>query len=156
MLRLLDPILRGAALALFAVYLAAAAPGAALRSFQRLGLALSRAGESPEEARRRVQGPEAAAAYDRLRAEVPESGEVCLFDGGAPAQASAVWARYELAPRKVRLLGRLDRLPPPEELRRLWPAACPFAVIALPERQAPLVLEKERLLSTLESLRAGR
>ncbi len=156
MLRFMDRVLRTAALLGFGAFLLTALPRALLRAVDRLVVAALRASETPQAARVRVLRPEVASVYDRLRREIPPDGEYLLIDGGTPPQASAVWARFELAPRRPRLLGRWSELPSSADLRRTWPPGVRYAVIALPERQPPLVLTEEELLAALDRSHAAR
>jgi hypothetical protein len=152
----IDKVLRRAALVLFALFVLTSLPVAAWRALGRLGFALSRAPESVPQARLRILGPEVTAAYDALRRAIPRDGEYLLIDGGTPDQGNPLWVRFELAPRKARWLGAWSALPSSEELRRRWPATARYAVIALPERQPPVLLSQEELLSALERARAAR
>jgi len=154
--RPLESALRTLALAVFGLFLLTALPRALQRTVERLAVAVLRAPESPEAARRRVLRPEVAEVYDRLRREIPVDGAYLLIDGGTPPQASSVWARFELAPRKALLLGSWNQLPSSAALRRAWPPAIRYAVVALPERQAPVVLTEEELLAALDRSHAGR
>lgn len=153
MLRFIDSVLRVVALLLFALFVLTSLPRAAWRAFERIGFALSRAAETPLEARQRVLGPEIAAVYDTLRRAIPPEGEYLLIDGGTHDQGNPLWTRFELAPRKARLLGAWNDLPSSAELRRRWPAGVRYAVIALPERQPPILFDKEQFFAVLEGSR---
>jgi hypothetical protein len=155
-LRFLPSVLRAAVLALFGIFLASLLPRGLSASLGRIALALRQAGETPAEARLRVYGSAVTAAYERLRRAIPRDGEYLLIDGGTEPQASALWTRYELAPRKARLLGRWDQLPSSEVLRRSWPPGSRFVVIALPEGNPPQVMEKDELLAALDRPHALR
>lgn len=156
MLRLIDSVLRAVALVLFAGFLITSFPRTVRRSVERIGYAASRFAETPEGARRRVLGPEVAAAYDLLRRAIPTDGAYLLVDGGTLWQGSPYWVRYQLAPRKALLAGDLGRLPSAQEVLRRWPPGLRYAVIALPEGIPPVLMEKDELLSTLERAHAAR
>ena len=156
MLRLVDSVLRTAALVLFAAFLVTALPKALRRSIERTASAVSWAAETPEAARRRVLGPEVAAAYDRLRSAIPSDGAYLLVDGGTLGQGSPYWVRYQLAPRKAVLAGDLGHLPSAEEVLRHWPPGIRYAVVALPEGAPPVLMERGDLITTLVRVHAAR
>jgi hypothetical protein len=157
-LRFIDSVLRAAALALFALFLLTSLPRTVGQVAQRGLHAVAHAAETPAEERRRTMGPGAAETYDRLRRMIPRDGEYLLIDGGSLWQGSPYWVRFELAPRKPRLVGALGEMPKLEEILRRWPASTRFAVVAPPEGQLPAVYERKDLLALQERERshAGR
>ena len=147
MLRFIDSVLRAAALALFALFLLTSLPRTAGQVAQRGLYAVAVAAETPAAERRRRMSPGVAEAYDRLRREIPRDGEYLLIDGGSIWHGSPYWVRFELAPRKARLVGVLGEMPKLEEILRAWPASTRYAVVALPDGRPPAIYEKDDLLA---------
>jgi hypothetical protein len=110
--------------------------------------AVARRAEDLDAARRRSFGTDYVAGIERARAAIPHRGEYLLFDAGSIEEGAANWARYDLAPRRAALGGRVQRLGRPERVRlklRGGPAMC---VVARPGASA-LVMTQEEFLAWL-------
>lgn len=147
-----SPALRAFALALFAAFLAVSLPSAAVRAAKRIVQAVGLTGESPEAARRRVMGDPWVDAIDKIRRTIPPDGPYLLVDATKEEEGGAYWVRYELAPRRALYLGKAEELPPPERLGPELAEGPPWIVVALRDREPPLLFPKESFLRALERL----
>ncbi len=140
---------RRLAIALLALFFAAAVPGAVANAVRALGEALEARGESPREARRRVLGGNYADGIERLRAELPVDRDYLLFDAGTELEGARNWVRYDLAPRRPVFGGFVADLGRPERVRsklRGKPADC---VVALPGDRAPVRMSHDEFVEWL-------
>jgi hypothetical protein len=142
------------ALVVFLVVAALQAARSALRGF--VGAARA-AGETPLDTRQRVLGAEYADAIEHARRVIAPGDAYVLVDAGTYAEAARFWVRHDLAPRRPRFIGFAEGLSRrPERARRTWPRAAKYAVVARPDYQAPLVLERGEFLAWVEGLHADR
>lgn len=144
--------LRAAALGLFALFLAVSLPSAAARSARRLAQAVGLAGEGREAARRRVLGDAWVEMVAAIRRAVPPDGAYLLVDATPEEEGGAYWVRYELAPRRAIFLGKVMELPPPERLAAETAGGPPWVVVAMRDRQPPLLFRRDVFLRALAQL----
>jgi len=124
--------LRGlAGLAGLMLFLGSALPA----TVARMELHFSRGRESMHlgslEARGRLLGKPYVQSLAGIRRLIPEGEGYFLVDAGPPGDASPLWVRYELAPRKAVLLGSLAALKP-RDIRKVRRSALSWVVIASP------------------------
>jgi hypothetical protein len=143
---------RAAALGLFALFLAVSLPSAVARSARRIAQGVGLAGEGHEAARRRVLGEPWVATVAAIRRAIPRDGAYLLVDATAEEQGGAYWVRYELAPRRALFLGKVVELPPPERLAAEIAGGPPWVVVALRDRQPPLLFRRDAFLRALARL----
>ena len=147
----------GFARAALVVFLAVAALQAARSAFRGFVSAARAAGETPLETRQRVLGTEYADAIEHARRVIAPGDAYVLVDAGTYAEVARFWVRHDLAPRRPRFMGFAQGLSRrPERARRRWPQAAKYAVVARPNYQAPLVLERVEFLAWIEGLHADR
>ena len=144
--------LRILALGLFALFLAVSLPLAALRAGKRILQAVGVAGEGTAAARRRVLGERWVEAVEALRRTVPADGSFFLVDASEESEGGAYWVRFELAPRRPLYLGNLTELPPPERLAPVLAAGPAIVIVALRDREPPLLYDRGSFLKALASL----
>ena len=150
-----SPVLRAAALALFALFLAVSVPPAAVRSAKRLVQAMGLAGEDAAAARRRVFGEPWVDSMAAIRRAIPPGEAYLLVDATKEEEGGAYWVRYELAPRRALFLGKVTELPPPERLAAQLQGGPPVVVVAMRDRQPPLMMPRDTFLRALERLQGG-
>jgi len=143
--RKLRAVLCAAALAAF---LATALPVTLKNSAQHFAWARRNIRLSPAEARRDLLGAAYMQRIEEIRRLIPEHEAYFLVDGGVRGDGSALWARYELAPRPALLLGDLRG----KRLRHLrWARRhpLPWVVIAYPPPTPVRVLPRQRFLAEM-------
>jgi hypothetical protein len=119
--------------------------------------AAAQAGEGSAGAWRRVQGKDYTEAIERIRRTIPRGGEYLLVNGAAEWQGAAYWVRFDLAPRRARYLGLLSELAGGNGLAERLAAGPEWVVVAFPDRQPPLLIDREAFLRQfLGRLEAGR
>jgi hypothetical protein len=150
-----SPALRAAALALFALFLAVSLPSAAVRAAKRLAQAAGLAGEDWSAARRRVFGAPWVEAVEAIRRTIPRDAPYLLVDATREEEGGAYWVRYELAPRPALFLGKVQDLPPPDRLARQLAGGPPWVVVALRDREPPLLFPREVFLRAMDRLHAA-
>ena len=135
-------------LGLLGLFLLAAGVAAALNAGVRLGQAVALVGEDGAAARRRVKGADYMDAIEQIRRTIPRDGEYLIVDGGEERQGAALWVRFDLAPRRARLVGALRDRPDPDQLAERMPASSRWVVIAL-YGQPPILIDRETFLLRL-------
>ena len=131
-----------------AAFLATAVP-VTLGNAGRLALqARENARLGAAEAHGRLLGESFVRSLDEIRRRIPEDGAYFLLDGWTAEEGSALWVRYELAPRRALLLGRN-----PMRIVRRHPLD--WAVIANPPGTPARLLSRQELLDQLDR-NAGR
>jgi hypothetical protein len=143
-------VFRAAALGLLGLFLVTSIPPAAIHMGAYVAQAVAGAGEDSAGALRRVQGDAFMDAIERIRWVLPLDGEYLLVNGAAEWQGGPYWVRFYLAPRRARYLGLLAELAARDRLAESLPAGPRWVVIAYPDRQPPLLLDREVFLSQLE------
>ncbi len=133
---------------LLGVFLLASGAAAVLHASLRLSQAAALVGEDGAGARRRVQGADYMDAIEQIRRAIPREGEYLLVDGGEERQAAPLWVRFDLAPRRARLVGALRDLPDPDRLAARMPASSRWVVIAFYGRP-PVLIDRETFLLRL-------
>jgi hypothetical protein len=148
-------VFRAVALGLLGLFVVTAIPPAALHTGTRVVQAARQAGEDLAGAWRRVQGADYVAAVERIRRTIPRDGEYLLVNGAAEWQGGPYWVRFDLAPRRARYLGLLSELAGRDllgnRLAERLPAGPRWVVVAFPDRQPPLLIEREAFLRQLRS-----
>ena len=152
---MLSSLLRALALGMLVLFLATATPPMLLRGVGWTARAVSSAGESPREARRRVLGGPWVDAVEEIRRAVPSGGEYFLVNGGTEWGGGPNWARFDLAPRRALFLGLLSALPPGALLRQRLPAGPRWVVIAFQEPRPPVLMAREDFLRALDQRPGG-
>lgn len=147
MLSFAGSVFRAVTLGLLGLSLLAAGVAAALNTSVRLGQAVALVGEDGAGARRRVQGEAYMDAIEQIRRTIPRDGEYLLVDGGEERQAAPLWVRFDLAPRRARLVGAL-RDSNPDHLAARMPASSRWVVIAFYGRP-PVLIDRETFLLQL-------
>ncbi len=148
MLSFAGSVFRAVTLVLLGVFLLAAGVAASLNTSVRLGQAVALVGEDGAAARRRFQGADYMDAIEQIRRTIPPGGEYLLVDGGEERQAAPLWVRFDLAPRRARLVGALRDLPDPDQLAERMPASSRWVVIAFYGRP-PVLIDRETFLLQL-------
>ena len=125
-------------------------PPAVVHTGTRVVQAARQAGEDSAGGWRRVQGADYVAAVERIRRTIPRGGESPIVNGAAEWHGGPYWVRFDLAPRRARYLGLLSELAGQDGLaaRRLpaGPTGPHWVVVAFPDRQPPLLIEREAFL----------
>ena len=147
MLSFAGSVFRAITLGLLGLSLLAAGVAASLNTSVRLGQAVALVGEDGAGARRRVQRADYMDAIEQIRRTIPRDGEYLLVDGGEERQAAPLWVRFDLAPRRARLVGALRD----GKLRDL-PAGSQWVVIAFYGRP-PVLIDRETFLLRLRESR---
>jgi len=140
---------------LFALYLASAAFLCLGHAAVRVGRAWQHRGESPAAARRRVFGAPYCDAIAALRRAIPVDGSYVLVDAGGRAEGSALFVRYDLAPRRAIFIGRWDALPASDSLRRTLPRGLPV-IVAENGAAPPRALDRRGFLDEVARSRPAR
>ena len=135
-------------LGLLGLFLLAAGVAAALNAGVRLGQAVALVGEDGAAARRRVKGGDYMDAIEQIRRTIPRDGEYLIVDAGEERQGAALWVRFDLAPRRARLVGALRDRPDPDRLAARMPESSRWVVIAL-YGQPPILIDRETFLLRL-------
>ena len=135
-------VLRVAVLALFAASLLVAAERAARSSWTRIAQAASQFGVDSLQARRQALGASWVAAEGEIARAIPADGDYLLVDGGEERQGATLFLRYQLAPRRARLAGRLSEVTDPSQWAAL-PTSSRWVVVAYPRRPPVLVDRKD-------------
>jgi len=143
-------VFRAVALGLLGLYLLASLPPAALHVGARVAQAAAQAGEDSAGAWRRIQGDAYVDAIERIRRTLPRDGEYLLVNGAAEWQGGPYWVRFDLAPRRARYLGPLRELAVRGRPAASLPAGPRWVVIAFPDREPPLLVERQDFLRRLE------
>jgi len=140
------PALATLALALFCLHLAASALWMLRLSAGSALLAVRTYGETLEAKQARLFGPAYTGAVAAIRRTIPENAPYLLVDAGADSGA-IFWVRFDLAPRRAILVGKLDDLRRFERLKKHLPTGVPWVVIAHPTPdRPPVVLDRFRFL----------
>ena len=142
-------VFRAVALGLLGLSLLTAFLAAALHTGVRLSQAVALVGEDSAAARRRVQGDAFMDAVEQIRRTVPRDGEYLLVDGSEERQWAPYWVRFELAPRRARLLGSLRDVPGLVRQAERQPAGSRWVVIAFYGRP-PILIGREDFLRRLK------
>lgn len=137
------------ALALFAAWLAVAVPWSLLKAARSGRLALRVAGETPLEMRQRTYGPVYAEAIEEIRRTIPPDGAYILINGNPEEEGGPLWVKYDLAPRRAVFLGKLHELDDVERLRKRFPRAARWVVIAHGSYGRPQLIERFRFIRQL-------
>lgn len=140
-------VFRAVTLGLFGLFLLAAGVTAVLHTSLRLSQAVASVGEDGAGARRRVQGADYMDAIEQIRRTIPRDGEYLLVDGGDEQQAAPLSVRFDLAPRRARIVSARD-LPDPGSLAARMPASSRWVVIAIYGRP-PILIDRETFLLRL-------
>lgn len=153
MLSFAGSVFRAVALGLLGLFLVTSLPPAVFHMGARVVQAAAQAGEDSAGAWRRIQGDAYVDAIEQIRRTLPRNGEYLLVNGAAEWQGGPYWVRFDLAPRRARYLGLLSELAPRGGgLAERLPAGPGWVVIAFPDRQPPLLIEREAFLRQLELL----
>lgn len=155
MLSFAGSVFRTLVLGLFGLFLLSAGVAAAMNAGVRLHQAVALMGEDSAAARRRVLGDAYMDAIERIRRTIPPGGEYLLVDGGGERQAAPFWVRFDLAPRRARLVGALRDRPDPDRLAQRMPASSRWVVIAF-YGQPPVLIDRETFLLRLRSAVGSR
>jgi hypothetical protein len=139
-----------AVLALMAVHVGLAGSLALARSARHLLQAVHEIGEDPASVRRRVFGAGYVAAIEEIRRAIPPDGAYLLVDGQEREEGALYWVRFDLAPRRAHLLGRLEDLPSAADLRRRRMRDARFVVISYGRGRPPRLLRRSELIRSLE------
>jgi hypothetical protein len=142
-------VFRAVAIGLLGLFLVTSIPPAVVHTGTRVVQAVAQAGEGSAGAWRRVQGEDYVAAIERIRRTIPRDGEYLIVNGGVEWQGSAYWVRFDLAPRRARYLGLLSELAGRGGMERL-PAGPRWVIVAYPDRQPPLLMERGAFLRRLK------
>jgi hypothetical protein len=152
-------VFRAVAIGLLGLFLVTAIPPAAVHTGTRVVQAARQAGEDSAGAWRRVQGADYVQAVERIRRTIPRDGEYLIVNGAAEWHGGPYWVRFDLAPRRARYLGLLSELAGRGRLAESLPAGPTgphWVVVAYPDRQPPLLIERQAFLRQLRQLEAGR
>ena len=147
-LSLAGSVFRAVTLGLFGLFLLTAGVAAALNAGVRLRQAVALVGEDSAAARRRVLGDAYMDAIEQIRRTIPPGGEYLLVDGAEERQWAPYWVRFDLAPRRARLVGALRDRPDPDRLAQRMPASSRWVVIAF-YGQPPVLIDREAFLLRL-------
>jgi hypothetical protein len=139
--KLAGRVARIAALLMLAWFLATSVPPALLRSVFWMRQASSSA--SAEQQRRRFYGDAWVDAVAVIERAVPPQGEYLLVNGDAAHVDAPYWVRYELAPRRARLVDNVD------QLDRDAGAASEWVVVAFLKPHPPLLVRRAELARRL-------
>lgn len=150
-----SPALRAAALALFALFVAVSLPSAAARAAKRIAQAAGLAGEDWGAARQRVFGAPWVERIAAIRRAIPADAAYLLVDATREEEGGAYWVRHELAPRRALFLGKVQDLPPSDRLARQIAGGPPWVVVALRDREPPLLFPREVFLRAMDRLHAA-
>jgi hypothetical protein len=153
-------VFRAVALGLLGLFLVTSIPPAAVHTGTRVVQAVLQAGEGAAGAWRRVQGEDYVAAIERIRRTIPRDGEYLIVNGAAEWQGGPYWVRFDLAPRRARDLGLLSEMAgrhlPGDALAERLAAGPRWVVVAFPDRQPPLLIEREAFLRQLRQVGESR
>jgi hypothetical protein len=149
-------VFRAVAIGLLGLFLVTSIPPAAVHTGTRAIQAVRQAGEDSAGAWRRVQGEDYVAAVERIRRTIPRDGEYLIVNGAPEWHGGPYWVRFDLAPRRARYLGLLSELAGQKGLADRLSAGPHWVVVAYPDRQPPLLIEREAFLRQLRQLEAGR
>ena len=144
-----------AAVALLAVYLAAAVPAGLSHAFDMLGAAAEHRGETLTDSRIRTFGDAYVRAIDDIRADLPADQAYLLVAAEDARLADAYWVRYELAPRRAFFWGQLDDHTDADRLRRRIAVNARLVVVAHGGGQPPRLYARHDFLSEIERRRSG-
>ncbi len=148
-LRFAGSVFRAVTLGLLGLFLLTAFLAVAAHTGVRLSQAVALVGEDSAGARRRAQGEAYMDAVEQIRRTIPRDGEYLLVDGGEERQWAPYWVRFDLAPRRARLLGSLRDLPSLVRLAERLPASSRWVVIAF-YGQPPVLISREDFLRRLK------
>jgi len=151
-------VFRAVAIGLLGLFLVTSIPPAAVHTGTRGVQAARQAGEDSAGAWRRVQGEDYVQAIERIRRTIPRDGEYLIVNGAPEWHGGPYWVRFDLAPRRARYLGLLSELAGRDGLERLpaGPTGPHWVVVAYPDRQPPLLIEREVFLRQLRQLEPTR
>jgi hypothetical protein len=148
-------VLDGLALTLFAAFLVVAVPQAVMRAAGMLNLAQYARGESAEAGRIRLEGEPYVRGIDAIRAAVPADEPYLLVEGGRLTDGDTYWVRYDLAPRRAILLGRLaDMAGAGPAIRRLG-SRLRHVVVAYGHGAPPRLYDRFEFVEELDRRAAG-
>ncbi len=140
-----------AAVALLAVFLAAALSEALLHSWNEVSRVAERADETLTAARSRLFGESYTRAVDDLRRTLPMDESYLVVDGGSGLLGASYWVRYDLAPRRAVFLGWRYELTSASKVRRRLTANLRHVVVAFGNQRPPRLYERYRFLQEIES-----
>jgi hypothetical protein len=143
------------ALALLALHVTVALPGALRRAAAWTWAAVERAGEEPGAVERRMTGEAYFDGVARLRRILPRDAPYGLVTAGPEVEGVGNWVRFDLAPRRAVFLGSLRSLPGPARMARRIPPDLGYVVVAGRPGEAPLVFEREGFLRWLRERRGA-
>jgi hypothetical protein len=141
-----------AALVLFAILLAGSLFWSTGRAARRVYQGWLYAGESGFDERSRLFNPAYAQAIEELRKAIPEDGIYALVDADPHEMGSVIWVRYYLAPRKAILLGFLDDLRTPRDVRQRLIREARWVIVASFD-EPPILYQRHEFMKKLETLR---
>jgi hypothetical protein len=148
-------VLDGLALTLFAAFLVVAVPQAVMRAAGMLNLAQYARGESAEAGRVRLEGEPYVRGIDAIRAAVLADEPYLLVEGGRLTDGDTYWVRYDLAPRRAILLGRLaDMAGAGPAIRRLG-SRLRHVVVAYGHGAPPRLYDRFEFVEELDRRAAG-
>lgn len=137
------------ALVLFLAWLAVAVPWALLKAGRSALLSLRVRGETPLQERLRTYGPAYANAIEEIRRTIPRDGAYLLVNGDPKEEGGPLWVKFDLAPRRAVFLGKLNELDDIERLRKRFPRAARWVVIAYGPYRKPQLIERFRFIRQL-------
>jgi hypothetical protein len=134
------------ALALFCCHLAVSAVWILQRTAGQARLAVHAYGEPLEAKQARLFGTAYTGAVAAIRRTIPEDDPYLLVDAGEDTGA-VFWVRFDLAPRRALLLGKLEEIRKYPRLGKHLPRGARWVVIAYPTPGIPpAVLDRSRFL----------
>jgi hypothetical protein len=151
----LHRVLAGLALTLFTAFLAVAVPQAVMRAAGMLNLAQYARGESAETGRVRLEGEPYVRGIDAIRAAVPEDEPYLLVEGGRLTDGDTYWVRFDLAPRRAILLGRLADLTGAGPAIRRLGSRLHHVVVAHGHGAPPRLYDRYEFVEELDRRAAG-
>ncbi len=137
------------AVALAALFFAAALSTALYRAARMLHDQPQLAGETLTAARARIYGPAYVQAIEQIRGAIDPDEPYLLVEAGGPGSGGVYWVRYDLAPRRAILLGRLDEITP-RDLRRQEGANLRHVVVSLGQGPPPVLFDRFAFRALLE------
>lgn len=132
-----------------AAFLATAAPMTLDLSASFVGWGRERYRQDAVTARGAVFGYAYVRSVEEIRRRIPEDSAYFLVSAASRQDEGAIyWVRYDLAPRRAILLGKLGRLKRPQ-LRYVRRHPLDWAVVTYPSGAPPRLLSRQELLDEM-------
>jgi hypothetical protein len=141
------------AAALALVFFAFAVPQALFRGINMLRSEYYLTGETLTAARIRFYGAPYVQAIDQIRQALDPDEDYLLIEAGGAKQGGVYWIRYDLAPRRAVLLGRIEDITP--HLVRSAPSTLRHVVVAFDPGEPPRLFDRHTFLTQLDQLIAA-